>query len=138
LWKCANPRALEGIAMAQHIARKRFGQHFLTDGGIIDAIVQVISPRPGDPMVEIGPGLAALTQPLVERLGQLTVVELDRDLAARLRLHTQLDVIESDGQAMAGLAGFKGRLVSPPSRDDQETGEVAELLTTSAVPSPSV
>ena len=47
-------------------------------------------------MVEIGPGLAALTQPLVERLGQLTVIELDRDLAVRLRLHTQLKVIESD------------------------------------------
>ena len=47
-------------------------------------------------MVEIGPGLAALTQPLVERLGQLTVIELDRDLAVRLRQHAQLDVIESD------------------------------------------
>ncbi len=47
-------------------------------------------------MVEIGPGLAALTQPLVERLGRLTVIELDRDLAARLRQHPQLDVIESD------------------------------------------
>ena len=82
--------------MAQHIARKRFGQHFLTDGGIIDAIVREIAPRPGDPMVEIGPGLAALTQPLVERLGRLTVVELDRDLAVRLRDHPQLDVIESD------------------------------------------
>jgi 16S rRNA (adenine1518-N6/adenine1519-N6)-dimethyltransferase len=80
----------------KHIARKRFGQHFLTDGGIIDAIVRAIAPRPGEPMVEIGPGLAALTQPLVERLGRLTVIELDRDLAARLRQHGQLDVIESD------------------------------------------
>ena len=82
--------------MAQHIARKRFGQHFLSDGGIIDAIVQGIAPQPGDAMVEIGPGLAALTQPLVERLGRLTVIELDRDLAKRLREHGQLDVIESD------------------------------------------
>lgn len=80
----------------KHIPRKRFGQHFLADEGIIDAIVREIAPRPGDPMVEIGPGLAALTQPLVERLGQLTVVELDRDLAARLRNHGQLRVIESD------------------------------------------
>ncbi len=79
-----------------HIARKRFGQHFLSDGGIIDAIVQEIAPQPGDAMVEIGPGLAALTQPLVERLGRLTVIELDRDLAKRLRDHPQLDVIESD------------------------------------------
>lgn len=82
--------------MAQHIARKRFGQHFLSDGGIIDAIVREITPQPGDAMVEIGPGLAALTQPLVERLGRLTVIELDRDLAKRLREHPQLDVVESD------------------------------------------
>jgi 16S rRNA (adenine1518-N6/adenine1519-N6)-dimethyltransferase len=80
----------------KHIARKRFGQHFLTDGGIIDAIVDAIGPQAGQPMVEIGPGLAALTQPLVERLGHLTVVELDRDLAVRLRLHDQLTVVESD------------------------------------------
>ena len=80
----------------KHIPRKRFGQHFLSDKGIIDDIVQAIAPLPGQPMVEIGPGLAALTQPLVERLGRLTVIELDRDLAVRLRLHGQLDVIESD------------------------------------------
>ncbi|MGI9216938.1 MAG: 16S rRNA (adenine(1518)-N(6)/adenine(1519)-N(6))-dimethyltransferase RsmA [Hydrogenophaga sp.] len=80
----------------KHIARKRFGQNFLSDHGIIDAIVAAIAPQPGDPMVEIGPGLAALTQPLVERLGHLTVIELDRDLALRLREHPQLRVIESD------------------------------------------
>jgi 16S rRNA (adenine1518-N6/adenine1519-N6)-dimethyltransferase len=80
----------------KHIARKRFGQHFLTDGAVIGAIVDAIAPAPGDAMVEIGPGLAALTQPLVERLGRLTVIELDRDLAVRLRSHGQLDVIESD------------------------------------------
>jgi 16S rRNA (adenine1518-N6/adenine1519-N6)-dimethyltransferase len=80
----------------KHIARKRFGQHFLTDRGIIDGIVDAIHPQAGEPMVEIGPGLAALTQPLVERLGRLHVIELDRDLAARLREHPQLQVIESD------------------------------------------
>ncbi|MFC5496637.1 16S rRNA (adenine(1518)-N(6)/adenine(1519)-N(6))-dimethyltransferase RsmA [Caenimonas terrae] len=80
----------------KHIPRKRFGQHFLADAGIVDAIVRAIDPRPGEAMVEIGPGLAALTQPLVERLGRLTVIELDRDLAARLRSHGQLEVIESD------------------------------------------
>ena len=80
----------------KHIPRKRFGQHFLADGAIIEGIVDAIAPQPGQFMVEIGPGLAALTQPLVERLGQLTVIELDRDLAVRLRAHPQLKVIESD------------------------------------------
>jgi 16S rRNA (adenine1518-N6/adenine1519-N6)-dimethyltransferase len=80
----------------KHIARKRFGQHFLTDGAIIESIVDAINPQPNDPMVEIGPGLAALTQPLVERLGKLNVIELDRDLALRLREHPHLNVIESD------------------------------------------
>jgi 16S rRNA (adenine1518-N6/adenine1519-N6)-dimethyltransferase len=80
----------------KHIPRKRFGQHFLADAGIVELIVSEISPRPGQLMVEIGPGLAALTQPLVERLGHLTVIELDRDLAGRLRAHPGLAVIESD------------------------------------------
>jgi len=80
----------------KHIARKRFGQHFLSDHGIIDAIVRAIDPRPGQMLVEIGPGLAALTQPLVERIGHLTVIELDRDLAQRLRSHPNLTVVESD------------------------------------------
>ncbi len=80
----------------KHIPRKRFGQNFLIDHGIIDGIVKAIDPRPGQPLVEIGPGLMALTQPLVERTGQITVIELDRDLAARLRTKPQLKVIESD------------------------------------------
>ena len=101
----------------KHIARKRFGQHFLSDRSIIEDIVHAIAPQPGDPMVEIGPGLAALTQPLVERLGRLTVIELDRDLALRLRLHPQLDVIESDvlkvdfTQVAQALAAIKIRVV---------------------------
>jgi 16S rRNA (adenine1518-N6/adenine1519-N6)-dimethyltransferase len=84
------------VRTMKHIPRKRFGQHFLADGGIIEDIVEAIAPQPGQFMVEVGPGLAALTQPLVERLGQLTVIELDRDLAVRLRAHPQLKVIESD------------------------------------------
>ena len=80
----------------KHIPRKRFGQHFLTDRLIIQGIVDAIAPLPGQPMVEIGPGLAALTQPLVERLGHLTVIELDRDLARQLRGHPRLSVVESD------------------------------------------
>ena len=80
----------------KHIPRKRFGQHFLTDRQVIDGIVDAIAPLPGQPMVEIGPGLAAMTRPLVARLGHLTVIELDRDLARQLRSHPQLTVIESD------------------------------------------
>ncbi|MEO8855658.1 MAG: 16S rRNA (adenine(1518)-N(6)/adenine(1519)-N(6))-dimethyltransferase RsmA [Burkholderiaceae bacterium] len=79
-----------------HSPRKRFGQHFLTDATIIHAIVRLIAPQPSQFMVEIGPGLGALTQPLLERLGHLTVIELDRDLAARLRLRSDLTVIEAD------------------------------------------
>lgn len=101
----------------KHIPRKRFGQHFLADAGVVDAIVRAIDPKPADAMVEIGPGLAALTQPLVERLGRLTVIELDRDLAARLRSHALLDVIEADvlkvdfGQLAASRAPAKMRVV---------------------------
>jgi 16S rRNA (adenine1518-N6/adenine1519-N6)-dimethyltransferase len=80
----------------KHQARKRFGQHFLTDTFVIEQIVSAIAPSAGEKMVEIGPGLAALTQPLVERLGQLTVIELDRDLVLRLQTHPQLHVIASD------------------------------------------
>jgi len=79
-----------------HIARKRFGQHFLTDAGVIDAIVAAIDPRPGQALVEIGPGLGAMTGPLLERCERLMVIELDRDLAARLRRNPRLDVVESD------------------------------------------
>ena len=80
----------------KHIPRKRFGQHFLTDRGVIENIVEAIAPRPGQRMVEIGPGLAALTRPLAERLGHLTVIELDRDLARQLRAQPKLTVIEAD------------------------------------------
>ena len=79
-----------------HIPRKRFGQHFLTDRGIIEDIVRAIAPEAGQAMVEIGPGLGAITQPLVEHLGHLTVIELDRDLAVLLRKRADLSVIEAD------------------------------------------
>ena len=82
--------------MSPHIPRKRFGQHFLVDEALISAIVREIAPRPGEPLVEIGPGLGALTQPLLERCGALTVIELDRDLAARWRQRQGVTVVESD------------------------------------------
>jgi 16S rRNA (adenine1518-N6/adenine1519-N6)-dimethyltransferase len=80
----------------RHIARKRFGQHFLTDKGILADIVDAIAPQLADAMVEIGPGLGAMTMPLLAKLDHLTVIELDRDLAARLRQNNKITVIESD------------------------------------------
>lgn len=75
----------------RHIPRKRFAQNFLIDDAVIAAIVEAISPRPGDRMVEIGPGLGALTRPLASRLEHLHVIEIDRDLAARLRANFPAD-----------------------------------------------
>ena len=100
----------------KHVARKRFGQHFLTDAGVIDDIVAAIEPKPGDALVEIGPGLGAMTDPLAARCTRLTVIELDRDLAARLRRRPELDVVESDVLkvdfgALAQQLGAKLRVV---------------------------
>ena len=67
-----------------HKARKRFGQNFLVDENIIQSLISAISPKPNDKILEIGPGLGALTLPLADKLTQLEVVELDRDLIARL------------------------------------------------------
>ena len=69
----------------KHIPRKRFGQNFLTDQAVLHDIIRAIDPHPDDVMVEIGPGLAAMTRLLLESLQQLHVVELDRDLVARLK-----------------------------------------------------
>lgn len=71
-----------------HRARKRFGQNFLNDQQVIDNIVTAIHPQDGDALVEIGPGLAALTLPIAEQVSKLHVVELDRDLATRLEQHS--------------------------------------------------
>ncbi len=83
-----------------HTARKRFGQNFLHDESVIQNIVAAIYPQKDQFLVEIGPGLGALTEPVAERVDRLTVIELDRDLAERLRhhpfLHQKLNVIESD------------------------------------------
>lgn len=127
-WRCARPRSdatevasadrrsLRLSARVKHQPRKRFGQHFLTDAAVIEGIVAQIDPRPGQALVEIGPGLGALTNPLVARSGRLTVIELDRDLAARLRRREALQVIESDVlrvdfSALPRPAGMKLRLV---------------------------
>ena len=95
----------------KHQARKRFGQHFLTDDSVIDRIVDAIDPQPGQAVVEIGPGLGAMTGPLAERLDRLSVIELDRDLAQRLRRQPKLDVIEADVLKVdiAALAAERGQ-----------------------------
>ncbi len=83
----------------QHRARKRFGQNFLHDPRVIERIVDAIDPQPGQTIVEIGPGQAALTRALVERAGHITAIEIDRDLAAWLRSEftpQQLTLIEAD------------------------------------------
>jgi 16S rRNA (adenine1518-N6/adenine1519-N6)-dimethyltransferase len=84
----------------RHVARKRFGQHFLHDPGVIRKIVEAIAPSPDDVIVEIGPGEGALTRPLLERVKRLEVIEIDRDLAAalpgeRIRVHVA-DALDFD------------------------------------------
>lgn len=90
--------------MKGHTARRRFGQNFLVDPHYIARIISAVDPKPGDRVVEIGPGLGALTGGLLSRAGRLDVIEIDRDLAARLaqqwpgpelRIHTA-DALEFD------------------------------------------
>lgn len=87
-----------------HTARKRFGQNFLHDDYVIGKIVEAIAPKPEQNLVEIGPGLGALTDPVCEEVDALTVIELDRDLAKRLRHHpfngAKLTVIEQDAMTL--------------------------------------
>lgn len=108
-----------GAIPTAHIARKRFGQNFLHDPGVIARIVAAIAPKSGDCMVEIGPGQAALTEPLLGLLDHLHVIEIDRDLAARLRerftsaqltIHEQ-DVLKMDFMALSTALGARLRVV---------------------------
>jgi 16S rRNA (adenine1518-N6/adenine1519-N6)-dimethyltransferase len=101
-----------------HIPRKRFGQNFLIDDGIIAGIISAIMPRRSDNLVEIGPGLGALTGPLLDRLDLLQVIEIDRDLIARLRqqyppdrlaIH-EGDVLEYDFAALGQEIRIVGNL----------------------------
>jgi 16S rRNA (adenine1518-N6/adenine1519-N6)-dimethyltransferase len=81
-----------------HQARKRFGQHFLVDDGIIYSIIRAIDPQSQDALIEIGPGLGAMTKPLLSHLDHMSVVELDRDLVAHWKKQEikKLTVYESD------------------------------------------
>ncbi len=85
--------------MDGHQARKRYGQHFLADPHYVKRIVDAVDPQPGENLVEIGPGLAALTGDLIARAGHIAAVEIDRDLAERLRVQftpAQLTLHEAD------------------------------------------
>ena len=102
-------------SVAGHTARKRFGQNFLVSDGVIRKIVDAVAPRAGDTVVEIGPGLGALTDPLLERIDHLHVVEIDRDLIARLQqrfpperlsIH-QGDALEFDFGRLKGAGPLK-------------------------------
>jgi 16S rRNA (adenine1518-N6/adenine1519-N6)-dimethyltransferase len=85
----------------KHAPRKRFSQNFLVDDGAIAAIVAAVAPRPGEPLVEIGPGLGALTAPLLAAAGRLHVIEIDRDIVARLRRAYPADrLIVHEGDAL--------------------------------------
>lgn len=90
------------VAGTTHVARKRFGQNFLVDRGIVDAIVGAVRPQAGDQVVEIGPGLGALTEPLLAQVEHLHVVEIDRDLIARLKKkHPPERLSVHEGDALA-------------------------------------
>ena len=111
--------------MTAHQARKRFGQNFLVDLAVVDAIVRAIAPKRDDVMIEIGPGLSALTAPLLNQLEKLTAIEIDRDLAARLRQRFSIDrltVVEADalqvdftqfGQALRIVGNLPYNISSP-------------------------
>ena len=111
--------------MTAHQARKRFGQNFLIDLAVVDAIVRAIAPTRDDVMIEIGPGLSALTAPLLEQLEKLTVIEIDRDLAARLSQRFSVDrltVVQADalqvdftqfGQALRIVGNLPYNISSP-------------------------
>ncbi|MBN8513110.1 16S rRNA (adenine(1518)-N(6)/adenine(1519)-N(6))-dimethyltransferase RsmA [Accumulibacter sp.] len=88
--------------MRKHVARKRFGQNFLVDEQVIDEIIDQLAVRRGEKVVEIGPGLAALTAPLLRRLDHLHVVEIDRDIVARLgKIYSADKLTVHEGDALA-------------------------------------
>ena len=116
---------------AAHVPRKRFGQHFLHDQGILRRIVEAIAPQPGDRLVEIGPGVGALTLPLLRAAGRMTAIELDRDLIVSLGERAaavgDLTIIGADVLTVdfTALAGGDARI--GPSRPSMASGTLALL-----------
>ena len=117
-----------------HFARKRFGQNFLVDQGVIASIVDTIAPRRGERMVEIGPGLGALTQPLLERLDELHAVELDRDLIVRLQKRFGEKLVLHAGDALDYDFGALAR-PALAAAGAAEAGPAAALPTAPSLPS---
>lgn len=118
-----------------HRARKRFGQHFLTDRAVIESIARAVAPQPGDLLAEIGPGLQALTAPLLSLLPapeKMAVVELDRDLALRLRSNNRLLVVQQDAlkvdfaQLLADLADWSAAQPASQQLGQQSERQPAE------------
>ncbi|MDO5059457.1 MAG: 16S rRNA (adenine(1518)-N(6)/adenine(1519)-N(6))-dimethyltransferase RsmA [Neisseria sp.] len=104
--------------MKEHKARKRFGQNFLQDTRIIADIVNAVRPQPADTVIEIGPGLAAITEPLAKKLDRLHVCEIDRDIVKRLKtlpfadklvIH-EGDVLQFDFASVPGMKKIVGNL----------------------------
>jgi 16S rRNA (adenine1518-N6/adenine1519-N6)-dimethyltransferase len=109
-----------------HQARKRFGQHFLTDVGCINAIVAAIRPDSSDRVIEIGPGLGAMTLPLMDQLGHMEVVEIDRDLVA----HWQKKNLQGLTIHQADALKFDFRAWARECKEGKEVKEVKEYKET--------
>ncbi|WP_395146681.1 16S rRNA (adenine(1518)-N(6)/adenine(1519)-N(6))-dimethyltransferase RsmA [Moraxella atlantae] len=130
-----SPASLDALGLS-HQPRKRFGQNFLHDAGVIGQIVDAIAPNPDDLLLEIGPGMGALTEPLLDSVKRLTVVELDTDLADSLRIrigansHTGLTIVRANAlqvdyralyRDMAAAAGLE------PTKQDKKLRVVGNL-----------
>ncbi|OPH36988.1 16S rRNA (adenine(1518)-N(6)/adenine(1519)-N(6))-dimethyltransferase RsmA [Moraxella atlantae] len=130
-----SPASLDALGLS-HQPRKRFGQNFLHDAGVIGQIVDAIAPNPDDLLLEIGPGMGALTEPLLDGVKRLTVVELDTDLADSLRIrigansHTGLTIVKANAlqvdyralyRDMAAAAGLE------PTKQDKKLRVVGNL-----------
>lgn len=130
-----SPASLDALGLS-HQPRKRFGQNFLHDAGVIGQIVDAIAPNPDDLLLEIGPGMGALTEPLLDSVKRLTVVELDADLADSLRIrigansHTGLTIVKANAlqvdyralyRDMAAAAGLE------PTKQDKKLRVVGNL-----------
>lgn len=101
--------------MKEHIARKRFGQNFLQDHQVIENIVQAIAPKHSDRLIEIGPGLGALTKPVLQKAGKLTAIELDRDVIPILKKNCanvgELNIVSQDVLTVDFAALFPGETI---------------------------